>query len=96
MSAGVLSSTGFFMVMLWRPKTACEIRDMCRAVRAFAISFASFCSRFRSRLFVALNLDCEAKLRIVYGAKYMQSLAPMNNFLYLNYFTCKISAADIV
>lgn len=47
MSAGVLSSPGFFMVMLWRPETACEIRDMCRAVRAFAISFAfSFHSRF--------------------------------------------------
>jgi len=73
MSAGVLSSPGFFMVMLWKLETACEIRDMCRAVRAFAISFASFCSRFR--LFVALNLDCEAKLRIVYGAKYMMSSA---------------------
>lgn len=73
MSAGVLSSPGFFMVMLWRPETACEIRDMCRAVRAFAISFASFCSRFHSRLFVVLNLDCRAKLRIVCGAKYIVS-----------------------
>lgn len=43
MSVGVLSSPGFFMVMLWRPETAREIRDMCKA-RAFAISFASFCS----------------------------------------------------
>lgn len=73
MSAGVLSSPGFFMVMLWRPETACEIRDMCRAVRAFAISSVSFYSPFRSRLFVALNLDCEAKLCIVCGAKYTVS-----------------------
>lgn len=43
---------------LERPETACEIRDMCRTVRTFAISFASFCSRFHSRLFVVLNLDC--------------------------------------
>lgn len=74
MSAGVLSSPGFFMVMLWRPETACEIRDMCRAVRAFAISFAFLFIRvFRFRLFVALNLDCERKLRIVCGAKYTAS-----------------------
>ena len=34
------------MVMLWRPETACEIRDMCRAVRAFVISFFFFLFAF--------------------------------------------------
>lgn len=60
MSAGVLSSPGFFMAMLWRPETACEIRDMCKAVRAFAISFAF---SFRSRFSFPIVRCVESRLR---------------------------------